>query len=165
MEDAMQIDRRTLLAGAVTSAGIAATGAVRADDPLNRSAKGTTMTEPTTPLQTALAYHRAWSGHDMDTAMGYIAENIVCDAPAGRIEGVEAYRAFMTPFVKMLKGAKVLAAFGDDATAMVMYDTQTALVESAPGAEWVTVKNGKIVYSRFLFDRLPFDEARRAAKR
>ena len=122
------------------------------------------MTELTTPLQTALAYHRAWSGHDMDKAMEYIAENIACDAPAGRIEGVEAYRAFMTPFVKMLKGTKLLGAFGDDTTAMVMYDTRTMLVESAPGAEWVTVKNGKIVYSRFLFDRLPFEEARRKAQ-
>ena len=155
-EDAMHIDRRTLLAGAAATAGIAAT---------NRNAKGTTMTEPITPLQTALAYHQAWSERDLDRAMGYIADNIVCDAPAGRIEGVEAFRAFMTPFVKMLKGTKIFAGFGDDTTAMLMYDTRTALVESAPGAEWVTVKNSKIVYDRFLFDRLPFEEARRKVQR
>ena len=101
----------------------------------------------------------------MDRAMTYIAENIICDAPAGRIEGAEAYRAFMGPFVKMLKSTKLLAAFGDDATAMIMYDTQTALVESGPGAEWLTIKNGKIVYSRFIFDRLPFEEARRKPQR
>ena len=123
------------------------------------------MTEPTTPLQIALAYHRAWSDQDLDRAMEFIAEDIVCDAPAGRIEGAAAYRAFMGPFVKMLKSTKLLAAFGDDATALVMYDTHTALVESAPGAEWVTVRNGKIVYSRFLFDRLPFEQARQKAQR
>src|SRR4051812_4810825 len=123
------------------------------------------MIEQSLPLRTALAYHKAWSSRDVDLAMQYVAEDIVCDAPAGRINGVAAYRAFMAPFVSMLKGAKLLAAFGDDTTAVVVYDTQTALVESAPGAECVTVENGKIVYSRFIFDRLPFEEARRRAQR
>jgi hypothetical protein len=123
------------------------------------------MTERTTPLQTALAYHQAWSNRDMDRAMTYIADDIICDAPAGRIEGAAAYQVFMGPFVTMLKGTKLLAAFGDDATAMIMYDTRTALVESGPGAEWLTIKNGKIVYSRFIFDRLPFEQARQKARR
>jgi hypothetical protein len=43
-----------------------------------------------------------------------------------------------------------------------MYDTATTLVVNAPGAECVTVQNGKITYSRFLFDRLPFQIARQA---
>jgi len=43
-----------------------------------------------------------------------------------------------------------------------MYDTRTVPVESAPGAECVTVKDGKISYSRFIFDRAPFDAARAA---
>jgi ketosteroid isomerase-like protein len=113
-----------------------------------------------TPLETALAYHRAWSGHDLDRAMAYIADDIVCDAPAGRIEGAEAYRAFMAPFVTILKGTNLLAAFGDETTAVVVYDTETAPVRSAPGAECVTVRDGRIVYSRFIFDRLPFEQAR-----
>ncbi len=44
-----------------------------------------------------------------------------------------------------------------------MYDTETVPVKSAPGAECVTVRDGKITYSRFLFDRAPFDAARQAA--
>ena len=161
----MPIDRRTLLAGAAALQGIATLNIARADASPGSNLEGANMTDQMTPLQIALAYHQAWSNHDMDRAMQYVAESIVCDAPAGRIEGAEAYRAFMAPFVKMLKGTKLLASFGDETTAMLMYDTQTALVESAPGAEWVTVKNSKIVYSRFLFDRLPFEEARRKAQR
>ena len=109
-----------------------------------------------TPLDVALAYHEAWTNHDFERAMGYIGDQIVCEAPAGRIEGAEAYRAFMGPFVEILKGSQLWAAFGDDETAIIMYDTQTAPVASAPGAECVTVKNGKIVHSRFVFDRAPF---------
>ena len=37
-----------------------------------------------TALQVALAYHRAWAGHDFEQAMTYIDPGIVCDAPAGR---------------------------------------------------------------------------------
>jgi ketosteroid isomerase-like protein len=158
----MQIHRRTILAGTAAWAMVGTRTAGALD---GNNITEATMTEQTTPLQIALAYHQAWSSHDMDRAMTYIAENIVCDAPAGRIEGAEAYRAFMGPFVKMLKATKLLAAFGDHVTAIIMYDTQTALVESGPGAEWLTIKDGKIVYSRFIFDRLPFEEARRKAQR
>jgi ketosteroid isomerase-like protein len=122
------------------------------------------MTETTSPaLRTALAYYQAWTGHNLDRAMTYIADDIVCDAPAGRMEGADAYRAFMGPFVRILKRAELIAAFGDDKTAVVVYDTETVPVPSAPAAECVTVAGGKITYSRFIFDRAPFDAARKAA--
>jgi hypothetical protein len=122
------------------------------------------VTEKASPaLHIALAYHRAWTSRDLDQAMTYIAEDIVCDAPAGRIEGAQAYRDFMAPFVQILTNATMIAAFGDDETALVMYDTETVPVKSAPGAECVTVMDGKITYSRFLFDRAPFEAARKPA--
>jgi ketosteroid isomerase-like protein len=111
-------------------------------------------------LETALAYFEAWTSKDFERAMTYVADDIVCDAPPGRIEGADAYRAFMGPFVQILERAELLGAFGDDDTAMVVYDTQTVPVQSAPGAEYVTVENGKITRSRFVFDRLPFQAAR-----
>jgi ketosteroid isomerase-like protein len=126
--------------------------------------KGPGMTDTTSPaLRTALAYHQAWTSHDLDKAMSYVAADVVCDTPAGRLEGAEAYRAFLGPFVQITTGAEMIAAFGDGETALVMYDTQTVPVKSAPGAEYVTVKDGKITYSRFVFDRAPFDAARNAA--
>jgi hypothetical protein len=68
----------------------------------------------------------------------------------------------MGPFVQILVGSTMIAAFGDDETALIMYDTETVPVTSAPAAECLTVKDGKITYSRFVFDRAPFDAARRA---
>jgi ketosteroid isomerase-like protein len=122
------------------------------------------MSETASPaLRTALAYYHAWTSHDLDQAMSYIADDIVCDAPAGRLEGAVAYRGFMGPFVQILTGSELIAAFGDDTTALIMYDTATVPVKSAPGAECVTVSDGKITYSRFIFDRAPFDAARQAA--
>ena len=121
------------------------------------------MTESTSPaLEVALAYFHAWTGHDLDRAMEYVADDMACDAPAGRLEGAAAFRGFMGPFVQILTGSQLIAAFGNDEQAVVVYDTETVPVKTAPAAECVTVTNGKITYSRFIFDRAPFDAARRA---
>ncbi|MDR8409717.1 nuclear transport factor 2 family protein [Nonomuraea sp. 3-1Str] len=115
-----------------------------------------------TALQIALAHHRAWTGKDLDGAMRYIADDVVLDAPAGRIAGIQAYREFLAPFAeRFLVRAELIAAFGDDDTALLMYDAETIPAKSAPAAECVTVRDGKIVYNRFVFDRTPFDEFRR----
>ena len=69
----------------------------------------------------------------------------------------------MGPFAAGVTRAELLAAFGDDETAVLMYDTDTVLVSGAPGAECVRVRDGRIVHMRIIFDRTPFDAARRAA--
>lgn len=113
-------------------------------------------------LQIALAHHHAWAGKDLDTAMGYLARDVVCDAPAGRIVGLQAYREFLEPFVtRFLIRTQMIAAYGDETTALVMYDAETIPAESSPAAECVTLRDGKIVYNRFVFDRTPFEEFRR----
>lgn len=122
------------------------------------------MNETISPaLEVALAYFNAWTSHDLDQAMSYIADDIVCDAPSGRLEGAVAYRNFMAPFVQILTGSKLIAAFGDETTALIMYDTRTVPVHSGPAAECLTVSGDKITGSRFIFDRLPFEAARKAA--
>lgn len=122
------------------------------------------MTEHSTAaLDTALAYYRAWTGGDLDRAMTHIAQDIVCQTPSGRLDGAEAFRAFMGPFAQIVTRSELIAAFGDDTTAVLMYDTDTVPVEGAPGAECLTVSDGKITHMRIIFDRVPFDAADRAA--
>ncbi|WP_456844250.1 nuclear transport factor 2 family protein [Cellulomonas sp. P5_C6] len=115
------------------------------------------------PLDVALAYFDAWSRRDLDAAMAYIDPDIVCDAPPGRLVGADAYRTFLGAYVGMLVSASVIAAFGDEERALVMYDSATRPVADAPGAECLTVVDGRITHSRFIFDRAPFDAARAAA--
>ncbi|MEV4534566.1 nuclear transport factor 2 family protein [Asanoa sp. NPDC049518] len=113
-------------------------------------------------LQIALSHHRAWTSKDLTAAMAYIADDVVLDAPAGRLTGAPAYREFLRPFAeRFLVRAELIAAFGDEETALLMYDTETIPAASAPAAECLTVRAGKIVYNRFVFDRLPFEEFRR----
>ena len=118
--------------------------------------------DPSAALSVALAYYHAWTAKDVDRAMTNVADDVVCEAPTGRIEGVEAFRQFMAPFARMLTSADLIAAFGDDQTALLLYNPHTTLVEDAPSAECFTVENGRIVHSLLIFDRTPFDAARRA---
>jgi SnoaL-like domain len=117
--------------------------------------------EPSAALSVAMAYYHAWTGKDVDRAIRYVADDVVCEAPAGRIDGVEGLRQFMAPFAQMLTSSELLAAFGDDETAVLLYNPHTTLVHDAPSAECFTVKAGKIVHSLLVFDRTPFDAARR----
>jgi ketosteroid isomerase-like protein len=101
-------------------------------------------------LDTALAYYQAWTSHDFERAMAYIADDIVCQARPGRLDGAEAFRGFMTPFVQILTRSSLIAAFGDAEKAVVVYDTDTVQVSDAPGAECVTVRDGKIAHMRII---------------
>ncbi len=122
------------------------------------------MAENSSPaLTVAMAFHQAWTGKDLDRAMSYVREDIVCEAPAGRIEGMERYRAFWAPFLQIFTSSDVVAAFGDDETALLMYVAHSTSVASALTAEWFAIEDGKISRSRIVFDRTPFDAARKAA--
>lgn len=114
-------------------------------------------------LQVSLAYYQAWTAKDFDEAMTFVADDIVCDAPAGRLEGAEAFRGFMEPFTRLVTRAQLMAAYGDERTALLMYDTDTVPVQHAPGAEFHQVVNGKITHIMIIFDRQPFTDARAAA--
>jgi SnoaL-like domain len=114
-------------------------------------------------LTVAMAYYQAWTTKDVDRAMTYVADDVVCEAPSGRIVGIERYRPFVAGFAQMVTSADLLAAFGDDETALLLYDPHTTLVESAPTAERITVRDGRIVHSLLVFDQTPFIAARQAA--
>lgn len=114
-----------------------------------------------TALETTLAYFEAWTNHDFDRALTHVADDVVCHTPAGRLDGAPALRAFMEPFSRIVTRSALVAAFGDEDTAVVMYDTATVPVPDAPGAEHHTVRDGRITAIRIVFDRLPFETARR----
>ena len=122
------------------------------------------MTEnPSKAMQTALDYYEAWTRRDFGRAMSFIADDVVCHAPAGRLDGADAFRAFMEPFSQIVNRSELIAAFGDDHTAMLMYDTDTVPVPNATGAERLTIIDGTITEIRIIFDRAPFIAARQAA--
>src|SRR5687768_1451745 len=73
-------------------------------------------------LETALAWFHARTGHDLDKTMSVVADDIVCDAPGVHVEGSEGFREFEGSFLPMISGATLIAGFGDDDSALLMYD-------------------------------------------
>lgn len=115
------------------------------------------MNKSTSPaLQVALAYHEAWKNLDHASAMKVVADNVVSETPSGLIEGGAALHKSETEFASMLTGATMVAAFGDENTALLMYYTHTRPVPSVLSSKYFTVENGKITGIKGLFDKSVF---------
>ncbi len=107
-------------------------------------------------LKIAMAYHEAWKNHDHASAMKVVADDVVSETPFGLIEGGAALHKSETEFAGMLKGATMVAAFGDDKTALLMYYTDTHPAPHVLSAKYFTVENGKITAIKALFDKSVF---------
>ncbi|WP_063730795.1 nuclear transport factor 2 family protein [Streptomyces sp. RTd22] len=110
----------------------------------------------------AETFGRAWMSGDTETALGLVADDVVCDAPSGRIEGLPGYRTFLEGFLPMLTSATITEVFGDETSAAIVYTTDTTFVSDLRASDYLTIENGKITYVQTVFDRLPITEARRA---
>ena len=56
----------------------------------------------------------------------------------------------------MIKKVMILAIYGDDQQAVVVYNVDTHPVANAIVAELLTVKNGKIASTDVIYDATPF---------
>jgi hypothetical protein len=107
-------------------------------------------------LMIARTYIDAIATKDVEKIMSVVADNVICNSPVGQLGGAAAFRGFQEGFAKMLKKLTVIAAFGDDEQAVVVYDAETYPVASAIVAEHIIVKNGKIASARVIYDATPF---------
>ncbi|USX53510.1 nuclear transport factor 2 family protein [Lentzea sp. HUAS12] len=114
------------------------------------------MTATTGAAQTiADEYVRAWTSGDAEKALSFVADDVVCEAPSGRIEGIEGYRQFLAPFVgRMLKG-EVVDVLGHDTRAVTVYAVDLPFVRNLHGTEYLTVTDGKISHVISVFDMSP----------
>ncbi len=109
-----------------------------------------------TALDIAKTYINAIADKDVETILSLSANDILCDSPLGRIVGTAAFRKFHEGFSRMIKKITLLAAFGDDNHAVIVYEADTHPVPKAITAEHIFVKNGKIASTRVIYDTTPF---------
>ncbi|MFF4397223.1 nuclear transport factor 2 family protein [Streptomyces sp. NPDC001480] len=98
---------------------------------------------------------RAWLGGDINKAMSFVSEDIVCEAPNGRFQGLDRYRQFLEPFTNTLISSTVIGVLGDDTHAATVYTTETPFAKDFRGIDYLTVENGKITHAISVFDRSP----------
>lgn len=102
------------------------------------------------------SYHRAWTSGNVADAMNYVADEIICRAPGGDLQGKATYRGFLDGFAPRLTRIGDIAEFADGDRVALFYYPQTAATSDTPAAELFTVRDGKIVESVLIFDRLSY---------
>lgn len=107
-------------------------------------------------------YHQAWTSGDKDLAMTWVADDITCRAPGTDLSAEKAYRQFIAGPAPALTGLADIASFTDGDRVALFYYPQTAATSTAPAAEFFTVRDGKIVESVLIFDRLSFGPSAKA---
>lgn len=110
------------------------------------------MNEHSTPAAIARVFTEAWTSHDMETAATYLADDVVFDGPITHTKGKQAYIEALSRFAGAVTGVTILAAFGDETQAIIMYDLATGPFGTLPSAELLTFRDGKIAADRLIFD-------------
>lgn len=107
------------------------------------------------PAALARSFTETWVRHDMDTAAGYLADDVTFDSPTSRSDGKDAYMQGLSMFARIVSGVTILAAFGDDTRALIMYELATAPYGAMVCAELLTFRDGKIAADVLTFDTFP----------
>jgi ketosteroid isomerase-like protein len=106
----------------------------------------------------ACTYIEAISSKDIDTILELSAEDVVCSSPIGKLSGTQAFRGFHEGFARMIKSVNILAVYGDDDQAVIVYEAETHPVPRALTVELITVNGGKIASTDVIYDSAPFAE-------
>lgn len=104
----------------------------------------------------AQTYIDAIANKDVETIVSISAADVVCTSPLGQITGIDSFRGFHDGFARMLTSVTVLAVYGDDKQAVVVYDVETHPVPHALVAERITIKDGKLAATDVIYDAAPF---------
>src|ERR1700761_6612662 len=91
-------------------------------------------------LEIAKTYIEAMAGKDLEKILSVSADDVVCHSPRGEIQGLEAFKKFHGGFAQMLKKVHVLAIFGDDEHAAIVYKADTHPVPNAMVAEHLVIQ-------------------------
>jgi hypothetical protein len=107
-------------------------------------------------LEIARSYVEAIANKDIETILSISADDVVCSSPIGQTTGLDRFRAFHAGFARMITKLTVLAVYGDDKQAVVVYDVETHPVPHAVTAELIKVKEGKLASTNVIYHATPF---------
>jgi hypothetical protein len=118
------------------------------------------MNEQGAAVDVAIAFTEAWTSHDMTTAAGYVADDVLFEGPMTQSAGIDGFMEGLTRFAQAVTGLQILAALGTDERAMIMYDLTTGPFGRLRAAEDLVISEGKITRDTLVFDTHPIRMAR-----
>jgi hypothetical protein len=108
-----------------------------------------------TPTEIAVAYLEAFGRKDLPAAARYIADDIAFESPRVSLTGAEPYLEAVGDFAQAVLGVEIIAAFGDDERALVLYDMKTGPFGTIRAADYFLVRGGLITSDTLVFDTKP----------
>src|SRR5215831_4292280 len=116
-------------------------------------------------LDVVVAYTDAWAGKDLETAAGYLADDVVFDGPFAHYESAEPLVQGLARFVAQIgPGWKQLAALARGEQVMLMYEVFLPSGKPIRTAEHFNVRDGRIRSETLVFDSLALHAARAEAQ-
>lgn len=112
------------------------------------------------PLEVALAFTHAWTGHDLHQASAFVGEGVIFDGPLQQSVGREPYLEGLAKLSEAVNGFELIAALGDDEKALLMYRLHTQPFGTLTCAKCLEVLDGKIVKDTLAFDSFPVRNSR-----
>ncbi|MDB5799439.1 MAG: hypothetical protein JWL63_378 [Rhodocyclales bacterium] len=100
------------------------------------------MIQQATSLEVALAFTKAWTSQDMEAAARYVADDVVFDGPD---TGAKPYLDQLTRLAGSVTDLEMIAVYGKDDQALIMYDLHTCQEGTLTCVKCLTVQDGKIV--------------------
>ncbi|WP_410876052.1 nuclear transport factor 2 family protein [Nocardia sp. A7] len=113
------------------------------------------MPQSPVAVQTALHYFTALTAGNLSKAMHYVADEVVCDTQGKRVHGSRAYRQFISQCLPAIRGATLVASFGNDTTAVLIYDLTSPPRLRCRGADRLVVDKDRIVNIVTVVDKVP----------
>ena len=78
--------------------------------------------QTTIALELARSYHDAWTSQDLQEARRYLAADLETDVPLNTYANAAEFLGGLSEFVQLVTDVNLLAEFGDNEEAMLLYD-------------------------------------------
>jgi len=103
-------------------------------------------------------YIDAIARKDVGKITSISTDDVLCNSPLGTLTGLAQFRDFQEGFARMITNVTVLAVYGDDEQAVVIYDAETYPVPHSIIAELIKVRGDKLASTEVIYDSAPFAE-------
>lgn len=128
-------------------------GARLADGPTRRTATVLGEYRPVgAAVPVAVAFVEAFGKRDLATVTALLHDEVVFESPRTRVTGAAAVAAAIGEFAEVVTGIDVVAAFGDDESAVVCHDMHTGPFGTLRTVDHVTVRGGRVAADTVVFD-------------
>ncbi len=119
---------------------------------LVETGEGVPYRAPGAAIDVARAYHAAWTGRNFAAARAYLAADLETDVPMNTYRGADDFVAAVARFGGLAERVELLAEFGSDGQALLLYDLHTETIGRFRVAEQFTVDDGLIRRIRHVHD-------------